>query len=64
VFRGVVNYSTFEIIKPDELYSVGLQNIFFECIHLGQVKDAVYQKAMNEMQAIVDMIETELNEST
>jgi len=64
VFRGVVNYTTFEIIKPDELYSVGLQNIFFECIHLVQVKDAVYQKALNEMRAIVDMIETELNEST
>jgi len=64
VFRGVVNYSTFEIIKPDELYSVGLQNVFFECIHLARVKDAVYQKAMNEMQAIIDRIEAELNEST
>ena len=64
VFRGVVNYTTFEIIKPDELYSVGLQNVFFECIHLAQVKDAVYQKAMNEMLAIIDMIETELDAST
>jgi len=60
----VVNYSTFEIIKPDELYSVGLQNVFFECIHLARVKDAVYQKAMNEMGAIIEMIETELDEST
>ncbi len=60
-FRGVVNYTTFEIIKPDQLYSVGLQNLFFECIHLTQIKDAVYQKAMNEMEAIIDLIDTETN---
>lgn len=64
VFRGVVNYTTFEIIQPDELYSVGMQNLFFECINLVKVKDAVYQKGTKEMQAIIDMIEKELNEST
>ncbi len=64
VFRGVVNYTTFEIIKPDELYSVDLQNVFFECVHLAQVKDAVYQKAMNEMAVIIEMLEAELDEST
>ncbi len=63
VFRGVVNYTTFEIIKPDDLYAVGLQNVFFECIQLVKVKDAVYQKAMNEMQMIVDMIELELDDN-
>ena len=62
VFRGVVNYTTFEIIRPDDLYSVGLQNIFFECIHLARIKDAVYQKAIKEMQVIVEMIHEELNE--
>ena len=61
VFRGVVNYTTFEIIKPDDLYAVGLQNVFFECIQLAKIKDAVYQKAMNEMKMIVDMIELELD---
>ena len=61
VFRGVVNYTTFEIIKPDDLYDVGLQNVFFECIQLAKIKDAVYQKAMNEMKMIVDMIELELD---
>lgn len=63
VFRGVVNYTTFEIIKPDDLYAVGLQNVFFECIQLAKVKDAVYQKAMNEMKMIVDMIELELDDN-
>jgi len=64
VLRGVVNYATFKIIKPNELFSVDLQNLFFECIHLARTKDAVYQKSMKEMQSIIDMIETELNEST
>ena len=63
VFRGVVNYTTFEIIKPDDLYAVGLQNVFFECIQLAKIKDAVYQKAMNEMKMIVDMIELELDDN-
>lgn len=63
VFRGVVNYTTFEIIKPGALYSVDLQNIFFECIHLAKIKDAVYQKAMNEMQAIIDLIDSEIDKS-
>ena len=63
VFRGVVNYTTFEIIKPDALYSVDLQNIFFECIHLAKIKDAVYQKAMNEMQAIIDLIDSKIDKS-
>ena len=59
----MVNYTTFEIIKPDQLYSVGLQNLFFECIHLAKIKDAVYQKAINEMQAIIDLINLEIDES-
>ncbi len=63
-FRGVVNYTTFEIIKPDQLYAVGLQNLFFECIHLARIKDAVYQKAMNEMQSIIDLINSEIQESS
>lgn len=63
VFRGVVNYTTFEIIKPDDLYAVGLQNVFFEFIQLVKVKDAVYQKAMNEMRIIITMIESELDDN-
>jgi hypothetical protein len=62
VFRGVVNYTTFEIIKPDELYSVELQNLFFECINLMKIKDAVYQQALGEMNAIVGLIDEELEE--
>lgn len=62
VFRGVVNYTTFEIIKPDELYSVELQNLFFECINLMKIKDAVYQQALGEMNDIIALIDEELQE--
>ena len=62
VFRGVVNYTTFEIIKPDELYSVELQNLFFECINLMKIKDTVYQQALDEINGIIDLIDEEMNQ--
>jgi hypothetical protein len=58
-FRGVVNYTTFEIIKPDKLYSVGLQNIFFECINLMKIKDAVYIQAVDIIEEIIETIDKE-----
>jgi len=61
-FRGVLNYTTFEIIKPDKLYSVGLQNIFFECINLMKIKDTVYKQAIDEIKRIIGMIYTELKD--
>jgi len=60
--RGVINYSTFQIIKPDKLYSVELQNIFFECINLMKIKDAVYKQATDEINTIMKQIDTELDE--
>jgi hypothetical protein len=59
-FRGVLNYTTFEIIEPDKLYAVGLQNIFFECINLMKIKDAVYNQATGELENIIGMINKEL----
>jgi hypothetical protein len=58
--REVINYTTFDILKPDKLYSVGLQNIFFECINLMKIKDAIYKKASGEINKIIDLIEVEL----
>lgn len=59
-FRGVVNYTTLKVIKPDKLYSVGLQNIFFECINLMKVKDMVYNQAAKELKTIIKTIDVEL----
>ncbi len=60
--RGVINYTTFQIIEPDKLYSVELQNIFFECVNLMKIKDAVYKQATAEIDAIVEKINVELVE--
>lgn len=61
-FRGVVNYTTLKVIKPDKLYSVGLQNIFFECINLMKVKDMVYNQAAKELKATIKTIDVELQQ--
>ena len=62
--RGVLNYTTFEILKPDRLYSVGLQNIFFECINLMKIKDKVYNQATDEVNTIIELIENDLKDQT
>ena len=59
--KGVVNYSTLEIVKPEKLFSVELQNILIESIYLTKGKDAVYNKALNEINMIIELIEKELN---
>lgn len=58
--KGVINYSTFQVLKPDNLYSVELQNIFFECINLMKIKDNVYKQAVNEINDIIDLVSEEL----
>lgn len=59
-FRGVVNYATLEIIKPDKLYSVGLNNIFFECINLMKIKNMAYKQAAEEVKTTIKTIDSEL----
>lgn len=59
--RGVINYSNFQIVKPDKLYSVEIQNIFLECIYLTIGKDFIYNKALGEIETIIKLIDEELN---
>jgi len=59
--RGIINYSTFKILQPDKLYSVELQNIFFECINLMKIKGSVYKQALDEINEIIFLINKELN---
>lgn len=58
--RGVIRYATLEIVMPRKLYSVEIQNIFIECIFLTKRKDQVYAQALNEIEAIIELIENEL----
>lgn len=60
--KGVINYSTLQVVKPEKLFSVELQNIFIESIYLTKGKDSVYSKALDEIDTIIDLIDKELNE--
>lgn len=59
--KGVINYSTMEIIMPNKLYSVEIQNILIESIYITNGKDSLYQKAINEINSTVEIINNELN---
>ena len=61
--RGVINYATLEIVKPDKLYSVEIQNIFIESIFLTKGKTGAYSKALTEIDVIRTLIDNELKRS-
>ena len=58
--RGVINYSTMQVVKPDKLFSIELQNIFIESIFLTKGKDSIYNRTINEINLINNLIEDEL----
>ena len=57
--KGVTNYSNIEVVKPDKLYAVEIQNLFFESIYLTKSKDSIYKKAIKEINDIIAIIDTE-----
>lgn len=59
--KGVINYATLQLVKPEKLYSVEMQNIIIELIYLTKGKSEIYGKAMGEMNSIVALIDEELN---
>lgn len=58
--KGVINYTNLQVVKPERLFSVELQNIFYEIIELSKIKDAVYTKALTEIDTIVQLINREI----
>ena len=59
--RGVINYATFQPVKPEKLYEVEIQNIIVESIYLTKAKDSVYRQALSEIDAIIGYIDEELH---
>jgi len=59
--RGVINYTTREVIKPDKLFAVEMQNIFYEVSNLNKIKNTVYEQALGEIEAIINLIDKELS---
>ncbi len=58
--KGVINYTDFQVLKPEALFSVELQNIFFEIIGISQWKDSIYSKALQEIDQVIALIDQEL----
>jgi hypothetical protein len=58
--RGVINYASRDVIKPEKLYAVEMQNIFYEIIGLTKIKESVYEQALGEIAAIITLIDEEL----
>ncbi len=61
--RGVIQYNTLETLKPDRLYSVELQNIFFSVMYLTRGKDSIYARAIREIDDIADILDEEISSS-
>jgi len=58
--RGVINYATAKPVEPEALYGVEIQNFFIESIYLTTAKDSIYNKALREIDVVVDLIDEEL----
>lgn len=57
-----INFSTGEIENPDEIYSFKFQNRLLAFMSISQEKDVIYHRALNEIDAISELIEKELHE--
>jgi hypothetical protein len=58
--KGVINYVTLEVVKPEKLYAIELQNIFIECVFLTKAKDAIYSKCLMEMEELTALLNNEI----
>jgi len=59
--RGVINYATLTVVKPEKLYSVEIQNFLMESIFLTIGKDSIYNQAIDEINTIIELIDMELD---
>lgn len=58
--RGLINMSTFEPVKPKELYKVEMQNAVATAMYITKTKDSMYNTALNKIDDIVGLINREL----
>lgn len=58
--RGIINYATWKPVKPEKLYSVEMQNQFVTSMYFTAAKETTYNKALNEIDGIIDLINSEL----
>ena len=59
--KGVIDYTTVKAVAPDKLYSIELQNIYYEIIELSKLKNTIYEQALTEIDSITTYIDQELS---
>ena len=57
-----INFSTGQIERPDEIYSFKFQNLLYVFMNISEEKDEIYHRALSEIDAVSDLIESELQE--
>ncbi len=60
--QGMINYSTLEVVQPEKLYGVEMQNLFIESIFLTRGKDSMYHRALDDIDLLTRLIEEEIRE--
>jgi hypothetical protein len=58
--RGLINISTFEPVKPKELYKVEMQNAVVTAMYITKTKDSMYNVAINGIDKVLGLIDREL----
>ena len=57
----IINFSTGQIERPDEIYSFKFQNLLYVFMNISEEKDEIYHRALSEIDAVTDLIENELH---
>ena len=58
---NMLKFVSREVIQTDELYSIKFQNFIISFIGIMYEKDEVYNRALDEIQSITELIDKELN---
>ncbi len=61
--RGSINYANFKPIKPEKLYSIDMQNIIISTLYLTGYKNSAYDKALNEIDILINLLNKELEKN-
>lgn len=56
-----IKFNVREVQRPDNLFTFEFQNLIFLIIRIMNEKDEIYNRALDEIQSIIDLIDEELN---
>ena len=62
--NSTVKFSTGEVQKPESLFTFEFQNLILSLLRIMDEKNEIYLNAINEIEVIVQLIDTEINAET